>query len=77
MDVDLSGTACPGELGAGTVARVGRVRPGSSTDRIMKTAPKTMYVSYRADAFVSKGDPPERLLAAVDDCWRRQHRVEN
>jgi len=24
------------------------------------------------DAFVSKGDPPERLLAAVDDCWPRQ-----
>jgi hypothetical protein len=21
-----------------------------------------------ADAFVSKGDPPERLLAAIDDC---------
>ena len=27
-----------------------------------------------ADAFVSKGDPPERLLAAVDDCWRKRHR---
>jgi DNA-binding NarL/FixJ family response regulator len=26
-----------------------------------------------ADAFVSKGDPPERLLAAIDGCWRRQH----
>jgi DNA-binding NarL/FixJ family response regulator len=26
-----------------------------------------------AEAFVSKGDPPERLLAAMDDCWRRQH----
>ena len=24
------------------------------------------------DAFVSKGDPPERLLAAVDDCRRGQ-----
>jgi DNA-binding NarL/FixJ family response regulator len=21
------------------------------------------------DAFVSKADPPERLLAAIDDCW--------
>ena len=30
-----------------------------------------------ADAFVSKGDPPERLLEAVGDCRRRQHRVEN
>ena len=29
------------------------------------------------DAFVSKGDPPERLLAAVEDCRPRQHRVEN
>jgi DNA-binding NarL/FixJ family response regulator len=26
-----------------------------------------------ADAFVSKGDPPEQLLAALDDCWRGQH----
>jgi len=26
-----------------------------------------------ADAFVSKGDPPERLLAAVNDCCHRQY----
>jgi DNA-binding NarL/FixJ family response regulator len=25
------------------------------------------------DAFVSKGDPPERLLAAVNDCCHRRH----
>ncbi len=25
-----------------------------------------------ADAFVSKGDPPERVLAAVDNCMRGQ-----
>ena len=25
------------------------------------------------DAFVSKGDPPERLLAAVNDCCYKQH----
>jgi DNA-binding NarL/FixJ family response regulator len=25
------------------------------------------------DAFVSKGDPPERLMAVVDDCWHKQH----
>jgi CheY-like chemotaxis protein len=31
-------------------------------------------LTARADAFVSKGDPPERLLAAVDDCWRKRHR---
>jgi DNA-binding NarL/FixJ family response regulator len=24
-----------------------------------------------ADAFVSKADPPERLLAAINDCWHR------
>ena len=28
-----------------------------------------------ADAFVSKGDPPERLLSAVNDCWRKQCRL--
>jgi DNA-binding NarL/FixJ family response regulator len=27
-----------------------------------------------ADAFVSKGDPPERLLAAIDDCLRARQR---
>jgi len=27
-----------------------------------------------ADAFVSKGDPPEQLLAAVNDCCHRQHK---
>jgi len=27
-----------------------------------------------ADAFVSKGDPPERLLTAISDFRRRQHR---
>ena len=27
-----------------------------------------------ADAFVSKGEPPERLLAAVNDCCHRQHK---
>jgi DNA-binding NarL/FixJ family response regulator len=27
-----------------------------------------------ADAFVSKGDPPERLLAAIDWCGQRQDR---
>jgi len=25
-----------------------------------------------ADSFVYKGDPPDRLLAAIDDCCRRQ-----
>ncbi|MBL7065244.1 MAG: response regulator transcription factor [Anaerolineae bacterium] len=29
-----------------------------------------------ADAFVSKGDPPERLLAAVNDCCHRRHNNE-
>ena len=27
-----------------------------------------------ADAFVSKGDPPEQLLVAVNDCCHRQHK---
>jgi len=29
------------------------------------------------DAFVSKGDPPERLLAAVNDCRREQQGATN
>ena len=29
-----------------------------------------------ADAFVSKGDPPERLLAAVNDCCHRRYNNE-
>jgi DNA-binding NarL/FixJ family response regulator len=27
-----------------------------------------------ADAFVSKADPPERLLAAINDCWNDRRR---
>lgn len=27
------------------------------------------------NAFVSKGDPPERLSAAVNDCRRRKHKL--
>ena len=34
-------------------------------------------LSAGADAFVSKGEPPERLLAALEDCRPRQHKVEN
>ena len=29
-----------------------------------------------ADAFVSKGDPPEQLLAAMNGCCHRQHNNE-
>ena len=38
VHADLPGTARPGGFEAGTVARVGRTRSGSSTDWIMKTA---------------------------------------
>lgn len=31
-------------------------------------------VDAGVDAFVSKGDPPERLLAAVNDCCDRQRK---
>jgi DNA-binding NarL/FixJ family response regulator len=34
-------------------------------------------LSAGADAFVSKGEPPEQLLAAVEDCRPRQYRVGN
>jgi DNA-binding NarL/FixJ family response regulator len=34
-------------------------------------------LSAGADAFVSKGEPPERLLAAVEDCRPRKHRVDS
>ena len=30
-----------------------------------------------ADAFVSKGDPPERLLSAVNDCWRNRRKGDD
>lgn len=29
-----------------------------------------------ADAFVSKGDPPEQLMTAVNDCWRGREQKE-
>jgi len=30
-------------------------------------------LSAGADAFVSKADTPERLLAAITECWHRRH----
>ena len=33
---------------------------------------RVMLVDAGADAFVSKGDPPERLLAAVNDCYHKR-----
>ena len=40
--------------------------------------PETRQVALPAgaDAFVSKGDPPEQLLAAVNGCCHRQHNNE-
>lgn len=33
---------------------------------------KPAALAVGADAFVSKGDPPEHLLEAINTCWRKQ-----
>jgi two-component system capsular synthesis response regulator RcsB len=37
-----------------------------------RTEAEDTALSAGADAFVSKADPPEHLLAAIANCWRRQ-----
>jgi len=66
------------DQGAATLTELRAARPGLMVI-VLSGRPEARRAALTAgaDAFVSKGDPPERLLAAVDNCWCRQHRVEN
>ena len=77
-DLVLLDWELPDQGGAATLAGLRAARPGLMVIALSgQPEARQAALAAGADAFVSKGDPPERLLAAVDDCWCRQHRVEN
>lgn len=78
------GTACtdlvlldwelPDRGGAAILAGLRAARPGPVVIALSgRPEARRAALAAGADAFVSKRDPPERLLAAVDDCWHRRH----
>jgi DNA-binding NarL/FixJ family response regulator len=73
-DLVLLDWELPDQGGAATVAGLRTAQPGPVVI-VLSGRPEARRATLDAgaDAFVSKGDPPERLLAAIDDCWRRRH----
>jgi len=60
--------------GAATLARLRTAQPGLLVIALSgRPEARQAALDAGADAFVSKGDPPERLLAAVDDCCCQRH----
>ncbi len=59
----------PGQGDAFSPARLRALRPGLSVVALSgRPEARQAALDAGADLFVSKGDPPERLLAAVDAC---------
>jgi DNA-binding NarL/FixJ family response regulator len=57
-----------GRQGDGLMLAIGRCCPALSVIVLSGRA----ALAAGADAFVSKGDPPERLLAVMDGCGRQR-----
>ena len=73
-DLVLLDWELPDQGGAATLAGLRAARPGPVVIALSgRPEARRAALAAGADAFVSKGDPPERLLAAVDDCWHRRH----
>jgi DNA-binding NarL/FixJ family response regulator len=73
-DLVLLDWELPDQGGAATLAGLRAARPGPMVIALSgRPEARRAALAAGADAFVSKGDPPERLLAAVDDCWHRRH----
>jgi DNA-binding NarL/FixJ family response regulator len=62
----------PGLRAVGGISSVRQTYP-SACIVVLSSQPQVRQVALQAgaDAFVSKGDPPEQLLAALNDCCRR------
>ncbi len=71
-DLVLLDWELPGQDGDAVLARLRAVRPGLVVIALSgRPEARRAALAAGADAFVSKGDPPERLLAAVDECRRK------
>jgi len=71
-DLVLLGWELPGLATAGSLSALRRICPRVSVIALSgRPEARQVALSAGADAFVSKADPPERLLAAIDE-----HRCE-
>jgi DNA-binding NarL/FixJ family response regulator len=71
-DLILLDWELPGLAAVGSLSALRRMRPTLSVIALSGRARvRRAALAAGADAFVSKTDLPERLLAAIDDCWRR------
>jgi len=65
-DVVLLGWELPGLTAADVLSPLRRIQPGLLVIALsVRSEVRRLALSAGADAFVSKGDPPERLLAAL------------
>ncbi len=73
-DLVLLDWELPDQGGAATLAGLRTAQPGLVVIALSgRPEARQAALDAGADAFVSKGDPPERLLAAVDDCCCQRH----
>lgn len=69
-DLVLLGWELPGPAAGGLLPTLRETRPGLLVIALSgRPEAHQAAISAGADAFVSKSDPPERLLAAITDCW--------
>lgn len=72
-DLVLLGWELPGLAMVGSLSALRRIYPNLYVIALSgRPEARRAALAAGADAFVSKGDPPERLLAAINDCWRGQ-----
>jgi DNA-binding NarL/FixJ family response regulator len=72
-DVLLLGWELPGLMMAESLSAVRRLCPNLSVIALSgRLEARQIALGAGADVFVSKADPPERLLAAISKCWQKQ-----
>ncbi len=73
-DLVLLDWELPGQINGSTLSRLRATHPGLKVIALSgRPEARLAALSAGVDAFVSKGDPPEQLLAAVHSCKRRAH----
>ncbi len=73
-DLILLDWELPGQINGTTLSRLRAARPGLKVIALSgRPEARRAALTAGVDAFVSKGDPPERLLAAVDHCKCSTH----
>jgi DNA-binding NarL/FixJ family response regulator len=76
-DLVLLGWGLPGLAADGSLPSLREMCPDLSVIALSgRPEARRAALEAGADAFVSKTDPPERLLAAINGCERGQHSTE-